>query len=114
MRAGLTLCLGRASGPFEETIQEPSLPVPLPAKCFPLGSSLLLEVYLFQAFFCDIYYFAYIHVHSLYVCSASRGRKRTSELLELELQTVVLAMWMLGIEPWSSEQAMFLTTKPTL
>lgn len=74
-------------------------------------SGILLWYLLFLFY---VYVFAYIHVHSLYVCSASRGRKRTSELLELELQTVVLAMWMLGIEPWSSEQAMFLTTKPTL
>lgn len=35
-----------------------------------------------------------------HVCSAHRGQKRVSEVLEL--QTVVAVLWVLGPEPWSS------------
>ena len=33
------------------------------------------------------------------VCSACSGQQRASGLLELELQTIVTTMWVLGIEP---------------
>ena len=39
------------------------------------------------------------------VCSAGRGQNQTSDPLELELQTFMSHMWVLGVEPRSSRVA---------
>lgn len=46
---------------------------------------------------------------------ARGGQKRGSDALELELQTVVNTMWVLGTKPLSSAStAVLLTTEPSL
>jgi hypothetical protein len=40
-----------------------------------------------------------------HACSTSGGQKRVLNPLDLELQMVVVVMWVLGIEIWTSARA---------
>ena len=42
---------------------------------------------------------------TVYACSAQRGQKRASEAMDLELQTALTFLWLLGIKRGSSERA---------
>lgn len=55
--------------------------------------------------------FACKHVCAPHVYGAHRSQKRVSELLEVELQMVVGAVWVMGIDPGSFTRAAVWTLK---
>jgi hypothetical protein len=57
----------------------------------------------------------HICLHTTWKPHAQGGQKSALDPLQMELQTVVTAMWVLGIKPGSSERvAMLLTFEPSL
>jgi hypothetical protein len=56
----------------------------------------------------------HVYMCSMYMHSAQRGQKSTSDPLELELQMDGATVWVPEMEPESYKRALLLTTKPSL
>lgn len=74
-------------------------------------SHLVVNFKIYIYFMCTNVLSAQIYVY--YVCSAGRSHKRAWDHLELELETLVAAMWALNLS-FLQQQPGLLTTEPSL